>query len=489
MTTVRTRFAPSPTGFLHVGGVRTNFFAWLQAKKHGGTFILRIEDTDRNRLVPGAIQAIVEDLEWLGLSVDEGPSSEELKLCDPSWESASGFSGDCGPYVQSQRTARYREVAEQLLELGVAYRDKRTAEELEKEKESIASSDAAAWDAARDQEVDPSEEHVIRLKIPRGRKLVLNDAVKGEIVWDEIPLRDPVLLKSDGFPTYHLAVVVDDHDMQVSHIMRGDEWISTAPIHVLLYEALGWEMPVFCHLPPVLGEDGKKLSKRHGSTQLRAFREAGYLPEALLNFLVLLGWSSGDDQEIFTLDEMIEKFSLERVNRAGAIFSYEKLDWMNGTYIRGLSVEDFANRLEPFFTQAGLTINDRDALMAILPLVQERTKLLTDVAPQIEFLFVDTLERDMDAMLSKKVNAETAKKILEACAEALESVDDFRKDSLEATVKPLAEKLDLKVGSIFITLRIAVTGKKATPPLFESIEVLGKERCLARIREAGALLG
>jgi glutamyl-tRNA synthetase len=329
----------------------------------------------------------------------------------------------------------------------------------------------------------------VRFKIPEDRAITLNDAVKGPVTWEQIILRDPVLLKSDGFPTYHLATVADDHDMEISHVMRADEWLSTAPLHLLLFEALEWTPPVFAHLPPVLGADGKKLSKRHGATFLSSFREAGYLPEAILNFMALIGWSAGEgeEEEIFSLEELTRRFTLERVNNAGGVFSYEKLKWMNGVYIRKLSVEDLSARLKPFLEAAGLKV-DEEKLRLIAPHIQPRLELLPDAAPLVDFLFQDAIERDMPAMLKKGMDAAKARELCLAAAERLKNLAEFAAAPIEAALREVAEQCGAGVGPAFMVVRIAVTGKKVTPPLFESIHVLGREAALRRLVETAALL-
>jgi len=475
MKEVRTRFAPSPTGLLHIGGVRTALFEILLAHHHGGTAILRIDDTDRERLVPGAVEALMEDLRWVGLIFDEGP------------------------YPQSERLERYKEIAEELITRGFAYRCDCSAERLAQERQEQTARNAAA-DAAhkeplgysgycRNRNVAASAPHVVRFKIPEDRAITLFDAVKGEVHWEKIQLRDTVLLKSDGFPTYHLATVADDHDMRISHILRADEWLSTAPLHLLIFEALGWETPVFAHLPPVLGADGKKLSKRHGATFLSSFRDAGYLPEAILNFMALIGWSAGegDEQEIFSLEELTRRFTLERVNNAGGVFSYEKLNWMNGVYIRNLKPQELEVRLRPFLTATGLSV-DSEKLRRIVPQIQPRLQLLPDAVPLVDFLFKGAIERDLPAMLKKGMDAPKAREICLAAAQRLAALQTFDAASIEAALRQVAEEAGGKSGLVFTVIRIAVTGKTVTPPLFESIYALGQEQTVARLRETAGLL-
>jgi glutamyl-tRNA synthetase len=475
MKEVRTRFAPSPTGLLHIGGVRTALFEVLLAHHHGGTAILRIDDTDRERLVPGAVEALIDDLRWVGLIFDEGP------------------------YPQSERLPRYKETAEELITRGFAYRCDCTAERLAQEREEQTAHNAAADVAhkvplgysgyCRDRNVPAGVPHVVRFKIPEDRAVTLHDAVKGDVHWEKIQLRDTVLLKSDGFPTYHLATVVDDHDMRISHILRADEWLSTAPLHLLIFEAMGWETPVFAHLPPVLGSDGKKLSKRHGATFLSSFRDAGYLPEAILNFMALIGWSvgEGEEQEIFSLEELTRRFSLERVNNAGGVFSYEKLNWMNGVYIRNLTPDELELRLRPFLTHTGLSV-DSEKLRRIVPQIQPRLQLLPDAVPLVDFLFQDAIERDLPAMLKKGMDAPKAREICQAAAEKLTALATFEAPAIEAALREVAEAAGGKSGPVFTVIRIAVTGKTVTPPLFESIYALGQQQTVNRLRETVALL-
>ena len=492
MREVRTRFAPSPTGFQHVGGFRTAFFAWLLAKHFGGKFLLRIEDTDQERLVPGAVKFILEELKWFGIVPDEGPSLAELKTIGESWDGAPDIGGPCGPYIQSQRLPRYREVANMLIEKGHAYRCDCTPEMLERERnEQLARKEVPGYSGyCRNRNVAPDTKHVVRFKMPLKGSVVLDDMVKGKVVWDSIPLRDTVLLKSDGFPTYHLAVVADDHDMNISHVMRGDEWLSSAPLHLLLYQALGWEAPVFAHLPVIMGSDGKKLSKRSGAVSSNQLREQGYLPEAILNYVVLIGWNPGEgsEQEVFTKEELIAKFSLDHINNASGVFDANKFSWMNGIYLRKISVEDFMERAKPFILQAGLTINEA-RWRKVAPLVQERVKTLAEIPSMVDFLFTDTITRNISEIYVKDLDVAKAKTILALGEEALTALEDFTHGAIEAALRPIAEKVGLKVGPMLSVIRVAVTGKKITPPLFESLEALGKEVTLERIRETVPMLG
>jgi len=489
---IRTRFAPSPTGLLHIGGVRTALFEVLLAHHYHGQAILRIDDTDRERFVPGAIRSLMEDLQWLGLHFDEGPSKEELPGEDLPAGSNLCIGGPSGPYVQSLRAGRHRQIAERLVESRHAYRCDCSPEKLQRERDDQAAKKQPIGYSGycRNREVPAGTPHVVRFLIPQHRSLSFVDGVKGKITWDRIILRDPVLLKSDGLPTYHLATVVDDHDMRISHVLRGDEWLPSTPLHLLLFEALGWQPPVFAHLPQVLGEDGKKLSKRHGATFLRSFREAGYLPEAILNFMALIGWSpgEGETENIFSLDELTRRFSLDHVNNAGAVFSYEKLKWMNGVYIRKLQNDDLHQRVRPFLISAGLEIDD-EKLRRIIPHVRQRLELLADVVPLLDFLFRNNIDRDLSAILKKGVDAALAGEICVHTAKALADLNPFVPESIESSLRGVAEDLATPIGPVLGVIRIAITGKKVTPPLFESIYALGKASSVSRLKETADLLG
>ncbi|MEA3344691.1 MAG: glutamate--tRNA ligase, partial [Chloroflexota bacterium] len=365
---IRVRFAPSPTGEPHIGNIRTVLFNWLFARQQGGKFILRIEDTDRTRYVPGAEEAIKEGLRWLGLEWDEGPD----------------VGGPYGPYVQSERLSLYRKYAEQLVATGHAYRCNCTPERLAAlREEQQRRHEHVGYDRRcrfkEPGEVSPDEEHVIRLAVPLEGTTKVHDLIRGDVTFENQLIDDQVLLKSDGFPTYHLAVVVDDHEMDITHVIRADEWLSSTPKHILLYQAFGWEPPQFAHVPIVLGEDGKRLSKRHGATSIAEFKRMGYLPEALFNFLALLGWApgEGEEQEIFSREELVQLFDLTRVQPSAARFSYDKLDWMNSEYIRALPADELAERLLPVLRDAGLDAS-LDKVRELVPLVRERLKTLND---------------------------------------------------------------------------------------------------------------
>lgn len=485
---VRTRFAPSPTGFLHVGGVRTLLYSWLLARHFGGQFLLRIEDTDRTRLVPESVNSMLEDLEWLGIDIDEGPSPEELVTAGYPAPSRPLAPGPV-PLIQSLRTARYREVAEQLVEQGFAYRCDCDAQRLEAERAAQAAQGLPTGYSGRcrTRGVPASVPHVIRFRMPDSMSLSLDDAIRGTIAWEPVILRDTVVLKTDGFPTYHLAVVIDDHDARISHVLRGEEWISTTPIHLLIYQALGWDVPVIGHLPIVLGPDNKKLSKRHGATYSRTFRETGYLADALINFLLLNGWSPGDDTEFFSRSEMIERFTLDRVHASPAVFSYDKLAWMNGMYLRRTPDPELARLIEPFLTHAGFAV-DTPTLIAILPYIRERLQTsLLDAVPLVEFLFKEPIITQ-DLFSAIPLPTEDLVRVLDETGQAWASIVAFDAPSLEAGLKTVIEALGFNKKHVMMTIRIAATGRKATPPLFESLSVLGRRRTLERIARAREVL-
>lgn len=475
---VRVRFAPSPTGYLHVGGARTALFNWLFARHHDGAFILRIEDTDRTRYQPEALEDIMEGLRWLGLGWDEGPE----------------VGGDYAPYFQSQRLDIYQEYARKLVESGHAYYCYCSPERLALMREEqrrrgdpnlgydrhcryLTARERAEYEALG---IVP----VVRLKVPLEGQTSFHDVLHGDITVDNARLDDLVLLKSDGYPTYHLANVVDDHLMEISHIMRADEWLPSVPRHVLLYHAFGWEIPVYAHLPIILAPTGKgKLSKRHGGVAVHEFRREGYLPEAMVNFLALVGWAYDDKTEFFTRQELIEKFSLEGVSKSPAAFSYDKLGWMNGTYIRQLELDDLAERLMPFLTGADLPA-DLATVRRIVPLVQERLKKLAEVVEWTDFFFTAELDYEPQLLIGKKMTPAESLAALRKARETLAALPDFGEETLERALRALVEELGLKARQLFGIIRVAATGKKVAPPLFGTLSVLGRERVVERLGDA-----
>ena len=486
---VRVRYAPSPTGIPHVGNIRTALFNWLFARNCGGAFIVRIEDTDQARLVEGATEAILESLRWLGLDWDEGPTGD-----------GHGERGDSGPYFQSDpaRLERYRETAELLVGEGKAYACYCTPDELaamrkEQQQQSLPPKydgrhrHEAALRARHEAEGRPK---VIRFASKTDGETVCDDLLRGEVRFRNELLDDFVLLKSDGFPTYHLAHVVDDRAMRITHVIRGDEWVSSAPRHVLLHEALGWQPPVYAHLPIILGPDRAKLSKRHGAASTLDYRDQGFLPEALMNFLALLGWSYDDKTEIFTREQLVEYFSFDRVGKAGSIFNIDKLQWMNGVYIREMAPERLtplvADRLKHDLPEA-LPI-DEAHLGRVVPLVQDRLKLLSEARELTGFFLVDEITYDPADLVQKKMDDAGTLRALEAAESRLDSLPGFDAPELEAALRALAEELEVKTGQLFGALRVACTGVKAAPPLFDTMAVLGRERCMTRIANAIAMM-
>jgi glutamyl-tRNA synthetase len=474
---VRVRIAPSPTGYFHVGSARTALFNWLYARHHGGQFIVRVEDTDRTRYNPEAVPDLLVSLRWLGLEWDEGPEA----------------GGDYGPYYQSERLDTYQHQANWLVERELAYRcycsPERLAalrEEQRRKKQGVGYDrrcrhlTAAQRAEYERQGITP----VVRLKVPLEGQTSFHDVLYGKVTVENHTLDDLVLLKSDGYPTYHLAVVVDDHLMEVSHIMRGDEWLPSVPKHVLLYKAFGWEIPVFAHLPLILAPVGKgKLSKRHGGVEIRDFRQQGYLPEAMVNYLARLGWSYDDKTEIFGREELIRYFDLSGINNSPARFSYERLEWLNGYYIRQLETADLAERLVPFMDQAGYDVTAID-MRPIVPLIQERLKTLGEVPEKAGFFFAGELTFDADLLIGKKMSAPESLTALRRAREELASLPDFKAATTEPSMRALAEALGLKAGQLFGIVRVAVTGKKVAPPLFDTMAVLGQEECLDRLDRA-----
>ena len=475
-------------------------FVWLFARKMGGQFILRIEDTDRTRYQPESIPVVMEGLRWLGLDWDEGPGLEELERSGVENAARYAVGGLYGPYIQSERLEMYKQVAEELVAQDLAYRCNCTPERLEQVREmQRAHKQSPMYDRhCRDlsaNRISPDEPHVVRLRVPLTGQTVIPDRIRGDVVFKNSTQDDQVLLKSDGFPTYHLAVVVDDHYMKITHVIRDERWIPSAPKRVLTYQALGWDLPVFCHVPLVNGTDGKPLAKRHGSTSIMQFRDQGYLPEAMLNFLALLGWApgEGDEQEIFERQELIERFDLFRINRAPAVFSYKKLDWTNGVYIRSLSEEALLDRLLPFWQVAGMVPEpcppeERESLLLIVPLVQERLKRLEEVVEWTAFLFREVETPSAEQLVAKKTTPEESLEALRRARDLLAHMEPFEPEVMEEPMRALAEELGLKAGQLFGIVRWAVTGQKVAPPLFGSLAIIGQERVLSRLDAAESVL-
>ncbi len=515
-TEVRVRYAPSPTGMQHIGGVRTALFNYLYARSRGGSFILRLEDTDRTRYDEKYVQNLYDTMSWLGIDWDEGGKK----------------GGEYGPYVQSERFELYRKYAMELVQKGEAYYCFCDSERLDRiRKIQTENKMAPGYDRncrhLTEEEVKKNLEdgkpYVIRLKVPMEGTTVFSDHILGNIEWKNEDISpDPVLLKSDGFPTYHLANIVDDHFMKISHVMRAQEWIPSTPLHVQMYRSFGWEHPEFCHLPMVNGQDGKKLSKRHGSTSVNEFRARGYLPEAIVNYVAMLGCSYEEGKEFYTLEELAKAFRLDHLNKAPAVFDYKKLEYYNGNYIRMLSDEELYRRTLPFITGTGdaafeinpenpqpapkvgphysgialsedgepfctdtsmnmTSVQVKEKLMALMPLIKERLKYLTDAAEMVHFLFTEPSVPPADQIVPKKLDAAKTKEILECAKEFVKKLPSLSHEESEALAKECAEKLGVKLGDFMMPVRMAVTGSRVSPPLMGSILILGVEKSLERI--------
>jgi len=484
-TPVRVRYAPSPTGYFHVGGARTALYDYLLARKTGGAFIIRIEDTDQKRYKPESVDDLLDGLRYLGLDWDEGPD----------------VGGPYGPYRQTERLDIYRKYTQQLLEVGHAYRCFCTPERLadlsadQKRRKEQAGYDRACRNlppAEAERRAAAGEPFTVRIKVPLHGSITLHDVLRGDITFENRLVNDAVLLKSNGIPTYHLAVVVDDHLMKITHVLRGEEWISSSPIHLHLYNFLGWEPPIFAHMPVILNPAGKgKMSKREDRAPdgrlypvfVHTFKEMGYLPEAMVNYLALVGWSYDDKTEIMTRQELIERFSLERVNPSPASWDYDKLNHFNGLYIRSLPIEDLTDRLLPFLHRAGIPA-DRETMLRITPMIRERLTTLADAAAWVDFFFVDELPPfDLNLLIPKKMTLSDVPTILQK-ARAVLAEAPFTHDALDAALRAAAAELGLKAGQMFQPIRVAVCGKKVAPPLFGTLEVLGRQTTLRRLDRA-----
>jgi glutamyl-tRNA synthetase len=486
---VRVRYAPSPTGAPHIGGFRTALFDWLLARQQGGKFILRIEDTDRSRYVPGSVEGQMESLRWLGLDWDEGPD----------------VGGPHAPYTQSERLDLYHSAARKLIESGGAYECYCSPERLDalrtRQREQSqptgydgrCRTDAGRAEAKREAgDAAP----VVRFRMPDAGETVVHDIVRGEVSFQNAKLEDFVILKSDGFPTYHLAHVVDDHDMEITHVIRGEEWLPSAPRHKLINLALGYEVPLYAHVSLILGTDRSKLSKRHGAQSVLEYRDMGYLPEAVFNFLGLLGWSLDDKTEIISREEFVANFSLGRLLKSPAIFDIEKLNWMNGVYLRSMPLDALSQRIATWLEKpperGGLPSSvarplDLDYTLRVLPLVRERVKLLSEARDMMAFFYLpDGVDPDPDVLAGKAFANDHGRAAL-LLSEALvlaEHSDRWTAELLEPAYRELATRLEVKAGDLFMLMRVAITGRTVSPPLFETMEVVGRQRCILRLREA-----
>ena len=476
-TSVRLRFAPSPTGYPHLGNIRTALFNWLFARHHGGKFILRIEDTDIARKVEGAVDIILDSLRWLGLDWDEGP------------------------YFQSQRLLAYHETAQSLLDSDHAYLCFCTPERLQAmRQEQMRCKQPPKYDRhcreltqhKRTQLRTAGVTPVIRFKTPLEGETTLCDLIYGWVTFKHATLDDFILVKSDGYPTYHLANVVDDHLMAVSHVLRAEEWLSSTPRHILLYQALNWQAPQFAHLPMILGSDRAKLSKRHGAANIGEYQRQGYLPDAMINFLALLGWSLDDRTELLSREELVRHFSLDRVGKTAAIFDRDKLEWMNGIYLRRLNLEKFVEQAIPFLDRdlphSVRRPLDRNCVSHVLSLIQERARTLAEVPELASFFFVDEVSYDTSLLLKGKLDTKSASRAITITAQKLQETLAWDAEMLEDLLRSAAGELNLSTGEFFGLLRIAITGRTAAPPLFQTMAVLGKEKCLKRLERGRQIL-
>ncbi|WP_447979135.1 glutamate--tRNA ligase [Candidatus Nitrospira bockiana] len=464
MTQVRVRFAPSPTGYLHIGGVRTALFNWLFARRAKGVFILRIEDTDQSRSTDEAIEAIIEGMRWVGLDWDEGP------------------------YRQTERMDLYREHAYRLLDQKQAYWCVCTAEELEaRRKEAVAQGLPQKYDGrCREKGVtQPSGEAALRFKAPQSGHTVVDDLIKGQVVFDNAVLDDLIILRSNGYPTYNFSVVVDDALMRITHVVRGDDHLTNTPRQIPLFQALGFAVPRFGHLPMIMGPDKTRLSKRHGATSILAYRDMGYLPEAMINYLVRLGWSSGD-QEIFTVSELIEKFSFDHVQKSAAVFNPDKLLWVNAHHLRHGDPAHIAGQLRPFLERAGFGAAVEAAppgwLAKLVVMLRERAQTLADMAKAAEPYLVESPDMDADAL--KKFLTPSVAPTLEKLAARLASLPAFSREAAEAAFKSLLEEVGMKMGQLAQPVRVALTGRTISPGIFEMMDLLGRDATLARLQRA-----
>ena len=481
----RVRFAPSPTGFLHIGGARTALYDYLLARQSGGSFILRIEDTDQKRYQESAEAGFKDALDWLGLVTDEGPAQ----------------GGSCSPYRQSLRKGIYQDHAEQLINNGNAFYCFCTPEQLsqvredQKKRNETSHYNGTCRNLSHEQaaeRVQAGESYVIRFKSPQSGKTTVQDLLRGEITVDNSNLDDTILIKSNGLPVYHLAAMVDDYLMGITHVIRGSEWLPTFPIHALIFRALGWQEPIWVHLSVFLKPDGKgKMSKR--DTELaqekglpifvKDMDKMGYLPESVINWIALMGWSYDDKTEFFTIDDLIEKFSLEKLNPSPAAINFSKLDHFNGLHIRNLSPEDFAARIRPWFENAGFIVEE-NKLLQIASAIQTRTKKLTEVVDMAGFFFKEDIDLVIDRIISDKLNANQAAEAAQKITQLFQNLEVIDLETAEQPLRDIAVDLEIKAGQLFGLLREILTGQKISPPIFDIIPILGREKVLSRLENA-----
>lgn len=487
MSEIRVRFAPSPTGYLHIGGARTALFNWLFARHHKGTFILRIEDTDEVRSTPDSVNAIIDSMRWMGLDWDEGPDKHE-------GGGKYSSKGDFGPYFQMERKELYQGYVRKLIEEEKAYPCYCSKEDLDQMRRRAMLEkrppryDRRCRDLSKDQRKDfeaQGKKWSVRLKMPDAGATVVHDLIRGDVSFENILQQDFVIQKTGGGPTYNFACVVDDHEMKLSHVIRGDEHLSNTPSQIQLYEALGWEAPKFAHLSMILGPDGTKLSKRHGATSVMEFDAQGFLPATMRNYLALLGWSTSESQQLFDYEDLIAKFDITGCQKNPATFDSAKLQWMNGDYIRKLSKEELLSASMPFIDKAGMGSTPVEKLLPAVAIEQEKYKLLTDIPGLIDIFFKDVSfdEKAVDKVLKK----EGVDSILEGLEKLLSAAEPFSEAVLEEKIRGFCEERDLKTGKVFHPIRVAVSGRTQGPTLFGMLELLGREEVLRRFAAARRL--
>jgi nondiscriminating glutamyl-tRNA synthetase len=483
---IKTRFAPSPTGFLHIGGLRAALFAYLYSNHHGGKFVLRVEDTDRERFVEGGMENMINSLHWAGIEIDEGVDMDESGSIIQK--------GDCGPYIQSERLEIYKTHVDELVDNDHAYPCFCSKERLGELREiQEANKQPTGYDGhcrALDKDevkkkIEVGESYVVRMKMPDEGVTKVQDLVRGEVEFKNELIDDQVILKADGFPTYHLAVVVDDHHMGISHVIRGEEWLPSTPKHVVLYNMFGWEAPEFAHISLLVNEKRQKLSKRHGDVSVHDYIDKGYLPEALNNFSALLGWNPGDDREVFSMDELIKEFDFDKVGKAAAVFDLEKLNWFNKHYIMSLTPEDLAEKCESFYKNSGVEVGNQN-LAAIVKLEQGRANTLLDIVENTGFIFANELDYEPELLVWKKSTKEDAKNKLQELKELLDTFDDgdYKEETLETKIGEWIKEKEYGMGDVLWPMRVALSGQKNSPGPFEIAAVLGKEKTLTRVGEA-----
>ncbi len=475
---IRVRFAPSPTGYLHVGGLRTALYNYLFAKKNNGTFILRIEDTDRNRFVEGAVDNLIAALKWCGLEYDEGPNTK----------------GNFGPYMQSQRLELYKKYSEELVNSGHAYycfctheRLEALREEQQKQKLPQAKYDKHCLHLTPEEvksNLDSGVQHVIRLNVPADKQITFDDIIREKVIFNSSNIDDQVLIKGDGYPTYHLANVIDDHLMKITHVIRGEEWLSSTPKHILLYDFFGWEKPIFAHLPLLLNPDRSKLSKRQGDVAVEDYRAKGYLKEALVNFVALLGWNAGDGKEFYDMHALIENFSLERVNKAGAIFDLEKLNWLNAEHLRKKEDKEILSMLKDEIVNSSFNMNEYkdDYLLQVITSMKERVSFICEFLTKSPYFFEAPVEYDSSS-IEKNWKEETAFQ-MEKLNDAFLRINDPIKENFEIALAKIAEELNVGKGKLIHPLRLAVSGMSSGPGVFDIVSIIGIEETSKRIKSA-----